>query len=191
MKIRSHLLLLASGALVPLLLFSIGLTAFSWWNERNALELRQLERVRAMTIALDTELQASIRVMRALGLAPQLQRTDLAGGANELRELLASQPLWSLLAVGDPDWRQVIAVTPAGESPRAPIIDDTTRRQVLEKRLPAISALVHTGNRYHTQLIVPVIRDGVVALIIMVAIDQRAWLGFMSQYPIGPDAILL
>ena len=191
MKIRSHLLLLASGALVPLLLFSIGLTAFSWWNERNALELRQLERVRAMTIALDTELQASIRVMRVLGLAPQLRRDDLAGGANELRELLTSQPLWSMLAVGDPKWRQVISVTPAGESPRPPVIDDATRRQVLEKRQPAISALVHTGDRYHTQLMVPVLRDGVVDLIILVAIDQRAWLGFMSQYPIGPDAILL
>ena len=189
-KIRSHLLLLAAGALVPLLLFSVGLTAFSWWHQRNALELRQLERVRAMTIALDTELQASIRVMRVLGMAPQVRRENLAAFAEELRVLLGTQPLWSLLAVGDPEWRKVVAVTPDGTMGRIPIIHEPTRRAVVERRLPGVSSLVHAGDRYLTQLIVPVTRGEELDLIIVVAIDQRAWLGFMSQYPVAPSAIL-
>ena len=190
LKIRSHLLLLASATLLPLLLFSVGLTAFFWWHQRNALELRQLERVRAMTIALDTELQASIRVMRVLGLSPQLQREEMPAFADNMRAVISTQPLWAVLAVGDNTWREVIAVTPGGEEARRPVIHEATRRQVLERKLPGVSPLLNTDGRYYTQLIVPIVREADVELLIMVAIDQRSWLGFMSQYPVGPSAIL-
>src|SRR6476661_4742981 len=96
MKIRSHLLLLVAGALVPLLVFSTGLTAYSWWEQRHSLENRQLERVRSMVIALDTELQASIRVMRVLGLAPGSQAGNVRSYLPSMQSVMGTQPLWSL-----------------------------------------------------------------------------------------------
>ena len=60
-RIRSHLLLMVGGALLPLLLFSSALTGYSWWQQRNTVEQRQLERVRAVTISIDTEIQAIVQ----------------------------------------------------------------------------------------------------------------------------------
>ena len=188
MKIRSHLLLLAAGALVPLLVFSAGLTAYSWWEQRRSVEVRQLERVRAMTIALDTELQASIRVLRVLGLVPGAAPGDVRSYAEAMRAVMGTQPLWSVLAAGDPEWKSPIAVDARGET-AAPPIETAARERALSSRRPALSSLVKSGDTYFTEIVVPVLREDRVAMLLMVAIDQKQWLGFMSQYPVGNSAV--
>ena len=190
MKIRSHLLLLAAGALVPPLVFAVALTAHSWSEARHAVEVRQLERVRSIMIALDTELQATIRVLRVIGLAPSLEGGAIPDAAGRLRTVLSTQPLWTLLAVGDPEWRETVAVRHAGLMPRAPAIDDATRRRVLQTRLPAVSPLVSLDGGHQTQVVVPVLEGANVAMLLMVAVDQSAWVGFMSQYPMAAGAVM-
>lgn len=189
-KIRSHLLLLVAGAVMPLLVFATALTAYSWWQQRNALEVRQLERARAMTIALDTELQASMRVLRVLGLSPSLDPARLDAFAERMRGVLSTQPLWSVLAVGDPAWSTVVAVSPKPALSKRPVLDEAMRRRVLETRLPAVSGLVRSDDGFFTQIAVPVIAGDGVRMIVMAAIEQQAWLGFMSQYPMGTGAIM-
>ncbi|HET7729170.1 MAG TPA: ATP-binding protein [Usitatibacter sp.] len=190
MKIRSHLLQLVTVALVPLLVVCIGLTAYSWWQRRDNVEVRQLERVRAMTIALDTELQASIRVLRVLGMAPGLEARPLGDPADGMRAVLASQPLWSVLATGDAEWKQVLAVTPEGPLAQALPIDEEARARAVRTRLPAVSGLVSWGDRHVTQIVVPVLEGASAGQVLMVAIDQRAWLQFMSQYPVGAGGLM-
>ena len=179
------------GALLPLLVFSTALTAYSWWQERAALEFRQLERVRAIGIALDTELQASVRVLGTLALAASPDPASLAGFQQPLRRIAAAQPLWTMLAIGDPAWREVVAVTGTGEDAvLPPAIHEETRRQVAETGLPAVSPLVQVEGRHTTQIAFPVVRDGAVVALLMAAIDQKAWLGFIGQYPIATGATL-
>ena len=191
MTIRTHLLLLVAGAFVPLMIFAVAITSFSWWEQRNALELRYLERVRSMTIALDTEIDASIRVLRSLGLSPQLESGDLEDFLRPLRRFLDSQPLWSVVAVGDPKWSDVVAVGRQGKVNAVPVIEEATLRKVIETRQPAVSGLVRSPRGgFETQIAMPVLRGGKVAYVLLVAIDQSAWLKFMSQFPVGPGATL-
>jgi hypothetical protein len=63
MKIRAHLFFLVFAALLPILLFSVALTALFWHEQRSALEQRIWDRVQAMSIALDRELDGDIRVL--------------------------------------------------------------------------------------------------------------------------------
>ena len=177
------------GALLPLLVFSTVLTAYSWWQERAALEFRQLERVRAITIALDTELQASIRVLRALGLADGIDTDNLDGSAAALQRVADIQGLWSALAMGDAAWRTAVAVDRNGRAP-PPAIHEDTRRRAVESNAPAISPLVRTERGLKTQIVVPVSRANSVAGLLVAEIDQRSWLGFMSQYPVATGATL-
>ena len=179
------------GALLPLLVFSTALTAYSWWQERTALEFRQLERVRAITIALETELQASIRVLRSVGLLASLDPSDPSRSAASLRHIAAAQPLWTTLAMGDAQWRRVTAVTGAGEdAPMPPAIHEATRRQAVDTGLPAVSPLVQSEGRYKTQIVVPVVGEGAGVTLLMAAIDQAAWLEFIGRYPIATGATL-
>ena len=177
------------GALLPLLVFSTALTAYSWWQERTALEFRQLERVRAITIALETELHATIRVLHALGLTADIDTTNLAQSAGPLQSVAATQSLWATLAIGDPHWHQVVAVTGEGIT-QPPSIHADTLRRVIESRQPAVSPLVRTDAGWRTHVAVPVIRAGRVSAVLLAAIDQRSWLGFMGQYPVATDATL-
>ncbi|HUP98424.1 MAG TPA: ATP-binding protein [Usitatibacter sp.] len=189
MKIRSHLLVMVVGALLPLLVFSTALTAYSWWQERTALEFRQLERVRAITIALDTELQASIRVLNALGLAASIDPANLAAAAATLQSVAVTQPLWATLALGDPLWREPVAVNGKGTT-SPPAIAEETRRKVVEERVPAISALVKTDAGLRTQVAAPVMRDGRVIAVLLAEVDPRSWLGFVGQYPVATGATM-
>ena len=188
-KIRTHLLLLAAGALVPLLVFSTGLTAYSWWEQRRSVELRQLERVRAMTLALDTELQAAIRVMRVLALAPGTDPSNFATYLPAMRSVMGTQPLWSTLAVGDPAWTAPKAVDREGEA-AAPRLEPGARERALQTRRPALSGVFQEQGHWLTEVVVPVLRDDAVAALVVVAIDQRQWLGFMSQYAMTHGSIM-
>jgi signal transduction histidine kinase len=188
--IRNHLLLLVAGALLPLLLLTVALTGFLWWQQRNGLELRYLERVRAMTLALDTELDASIRVLRALGASPDLDLRNMDAFAERLRRFLAAQPLWASIAVADPQWKDVVGVNRHSDGIVTPGIGTHILEQVLRTRLPAVSGLLRSGDGYETQIAVPVIRDNAVRFVMLVTIEQGSWLKFMSQYPVGPGATL-
>ena len=189
MKIRSHLLLLAAGALVPLLVFSIGLTAYSWWEQRRSVELRQLERVRAMTIALDTELQAAVRVMRVLALTPGTDPKEPASYLPAMQAVMGTQPLWSTLAVGAPEWDAPAAVDRAGAAP-APAIEPGARDRALQTRRPSLSGIFQDHGHWLTEVVVPVVRGDQVAALVVVAIDQHQWLGFMSQYTTANGSIM-
>ncbi|HZZ91086.1 MAG TPA: ATP-binding protein [Usitatibacter sp.] len=191
MKIRTHLLLLVAAALLPLLVFTAGLTGYLWWQQRNALELRYLERVRAMTIALDTELDGAIRAMQTLGHSPRLDTDPLERSASRMRRFLDAQPLWETLAVGDPAWKDVAAVSRHREGVMVTAIDPQLLEHVRQTRLAGVSRVVPNPlGTYETQLAVPIVRDGELRWILQVTIEQRAWLKFMSQYPVGPGATL-
>src|ERR1043166_9857406 len=95
MRIRSHLVLLVCSALLPLLIFAAILTGLFWWQQRTAFEQRFLERVRAVSLALDTEIEASIRVLQALELAPEIETNQLARFATRARRVRSPAPPWA------------------------------------------------------------------------------------------------
>jgi signal transduction histidine kinase/CheY-like chemotaxis protein len=190
-KIRSHLLLLVAASLLPLLVFSAALTGYLWWQQRNALELRYLERVRAMTIALDTEIDAAIRALQTLGRSPRLESDPLDSSAKRMRRFLAAQPLWTSVAVGDAQWKDVAGVARGQEETIVTAMDPRLLERVRSTGLPAVSRLIHSpSGRYETQIVVPMVKDGAISHILQATVEQSAWLRFMSQYPTGPGATM-
>ena len=77
MKIRSHLLILVLSTLLPILALSVIISVIFWREQRWALEQRYLERVRAISVALDRELEGYIRALQILAESPALQAGDL------------------------------------------------------------------------------------------------------------------
>jgi len=189
-KIRSHLLVLLAGAFLPLMVFAVVMTSFSWWQQRKGLELRYLERVRAMTIALDTEIDGAIRMLRALGLSANPSEPR-AAFAERMRRTLDTQPLWSAVAVGDPQWKHVTAAWRESFAAPAPFVDRATLDRAESSRLPSVSRLVRAPDgEYETQIVVPVFRHRRIDSVLVAVVEQSAWLKFMSQYPIGNGATM-
>jgi sensor domain CHASE-containing protein len=156
LKIRSHLLILVAGAFVPLMVFAVAITSFSWWQQRKDLELRYLERVRAMTIALDAEIDGAIRMLRALGLTADVDGEPHDAFVERMHRTLETQPLWSAVAVGDPEWHDVATARrePGAEGVLA--VDPAIMRRVTQTGLPAVSGLLRAPDGHlETQIAVP------------------------------------
>src|SRR5262249_41841673 len=193
MKLRSHLLILVLGAVLPVLAFSAVMAVMFWHQQRDAFEKRYLERVRAMRIALDRELQGHIRMLQVLTHSAYLAAGDMRGFYEQTRRVQAEQSDWSTVALMDTAGQQVFNLRrPFGSPLPTSALDPVLLAPVAGTRGPAVSPLVKgaAGGTYTTAIIVPVgARDGATRLLV-VAVDSPIWLRFLSSIPVIPGATM-
>ena len=191
MKIRSHLIILILATLLPVVLFAAVMTERLWEEQRASYEQTFLERVRALRVALDTELAATQRSLRAL--------SDTGGDGTDDPERFRARLLRKLQA--EPAWAGVAIVASRGEpwlevhregEPAMPRVDAATVAAVFKTREPAVSDLIAAseGARYYTFVAVPMARNGAIDRVMYVGIEHGAWLDFLQSYPIAENATL-
>jgi signal transduction histidine kinase/CheY-like chemotaxis protein len=196
MRIRTHLILLVCAALLPAFIFVACLTVWFWEQQRTSFEARFLDRVRALSIAIDTEINASVRVLNAIVNAPELalarlhqQPADLEQFSLRAQRLLTSQPSWEGFSLVDASGTQVLALgSPSGAGMA---VDGATIRRVIATREPVVSGLVRgAGGRYESQIAVPASRDSELRYILVARIPQKVWLDFLTRFPLAPNATI-
>src|SRR5687767_7550345 len=132
MKLRSHLVLLVVGALVPVLAFAAVVAVVFWRQQREIFDERLLERVRALSIALDRELEGHIRGLEVLGRSLPLQAPDLRRFYDQAQAVRAEQPAWDALIVVDESGAQVLNTRVAFGTPLPkPAFGDAVIRGVI------------------------------------------------------------
>jgi len=159
MKIRSHLLFLVLGTLLPILAFSAAMTAVFWREQRQALEQRFVDRVRGMTIALDREIDGNIRSLQMLAESPHLQSNDLLSFHEQIMRARSTQSTWANIILSDPvSGRQVINLRyPFGRPLPETLIDKSTLASVVKSGRPFVAPIsqVRVGGNYMTTIVVP------------------------------------
>jgi hypothetical protein len=176
---------------VPMIVVIAGLVFFIAKDHRESVDLRHIERMRAMSIAVDTELEGTVRVLRALALAPELDIHRADPFIERMRRYQSTQPLWTVIALGDPQWKDVTALDRKGAATARPAIEPRTLMHIAQTQKPSVSPLIRTDERhFETQVTVPVIRDGTMVGILMVSIDPRAWLELLAEYPAAPGSTM-
>ena len=191
MRIRTQLVLLVAAALLPIAVFGVVMTVQFWDLQRDAYEERLLERVRALRLALDIELGATINALQSISRSEWLESGPGDAIVPNLERLVGSRPNWSAIGVMGADGTTLgTAHKPALTS--AVPADLRTIGEVMSRNAPAISNLLVTsdGQAHVTFVAVPVTRDGHVQATLYVAIEHRVWLDFLRRYPIAQDATL-
>src|SRR6185436_3503975 len=186
--IRARLVGLVFAAVLPVLAFSAVMTIVFWHQQRAAFEQRFLERVRAMAIALDRELEASIRALEALSGTREVDDGDLEAFAERARRMREAEPTWATVVLAAPDGTQLVNLAhPPGE-PRPNLYDRPSFQQALTTARPAVSRLQHSmmSGGWSTGVAVPVMRDGKVRYVLCAGIDESVWQMFLSRYPVAP-----
>ena len=122
MRIRSHLALLAVGAMLPILGFAVLVSVILLEQHRSTTQRAAMDRARAMMTAIDAELRGSFGTLAALAASASLEDGDLRAFHAEAARVLATQPTWT----------SVTLVRPTGEK----LIDAAT---VYGKPLPAVA----------------------------------------------------
>ena len=115
MTIRSHLLLLASSAVLPVLAFAILVSITLVKHEQRTFERGAIERARAMMSAIDASLRGSVSTLQAIAASRALASGDLRGFHESAMRVLATQPGWSNITLSLPSGEKVVdALAPFG-----------------------------------------------------------------------------
>lgn len=193
MPIRTQLIILVLAVIAPVAVLAAIATVGLWDLQRGAYQQRILERVSALRVALDTELEGSLRHLREVGQSVDLDARVLPGYFGpEAQSYLANRPAWSMVGVVGADGR------PVARYDRRPVLaatrfDATLLDAVRASPQGMISDLVDVAaepGTFVTYLAVPIFRGGVFRGAIYVGIESGAWLDFLRRHPIDERATL-
>ena len=193
MRLRSHLLLLVLGAVLPVLVFSAVMAVVFWRQQHAALDQRFLERVRALTIALDREMEGHIRGLEVLSQSFALEAGDIRAFAGQARRVRAQQPEWDALSLLDARGFQVMSTrVPFGTPLPKSLISETLVARAVATGRPVVTPLTRSAitGTFTTNIVVPVRRDNAVPNLLAVAIEPRVWLELFAQYPMVAGATI-
>jgi PAS domain S-box-containing protein len=193
MKIRTHLVILVLGAVLPLLVFSAAMTAIFWRAQRRAFEQQFLERVRAMSIALDSELERYLGLLGILGKSPYLQAGELQRFYEEAKRVRADQLIWVNIILTDRKGQELLNLdSPVGTGVSRTPIGLATLSAVVKSGQPAVSPLFKDNfdGNYVMAIMVPLKQQKRVEYVLAAVIPQSTWLSFILRYPVPPDATM-
>ncbi|HEX9443775.1 MAG TPA: PAS domain S-box protein, partial [Candidatus Binatia bacterium] len=194
MKIRSHLVILVLGAVLPILAFSAVMTGVFWRQQRTAFDDRFLDRVRAMAIALDRELDGNIRALEVLGQSPYLRSGDLQRFYEHAERARATQPTWrNVILIDAASGRQALNLRRPFGMPLPPSgLDQAVLMEMVkaDRRFVAPLSKGPVSGEYATRVMVPVGSNPLQPYVLVAVIDQASWLKFLSSYPVAPDATM-
>ncbi len=193
MPIRSQLVILVLAVIAPVAVLAAMATVGLWELQRGAYQQRFLERVSALRIALDTEIDSTLRQLRGASDASNTgkESAEVTFRAQAER-LLANNPDWSMVGLLGADGTVMTRIDrrPALAAVR---FDPALFAEIAATPHAVISNLVdiagEPGN-YLTYIALPVIRDGVFRGVVYIGVEASAWLDFFKGYPIHERATL-
>jgi signal transduction histidine kinase len=169
MKLRTHLILLTLAAVVPVVLFAVGLIVYQTRLERSSLERGMRDTARALALALDRDVNDIKTGVQALAASRYLDgRGDLAHFYEEAATVSKGFGGWAVLS--DPSGRQVLNTSrPLGaELPIPTPASLAMMRNVAASGKTFVSnVFIGTVSRQPAVIIAaPVVRDGQVRYIL-------------------------
>ena len=148
-------------ASVPLLVFATVLVVRAWQGERATLERGVLDTARALSLAVDRELDGSITSLRVLATSPYLTTANLDGFYAECAELLKLYPGWNNVLLFDPSGKQIFNLLQPLGTPLPDAVDLPHFHDVVRSRRAGVSNLI-VGPVLRQRVIsvrFPVVRD--------------------------------
>src|SRR5687767_6626684 len=138
MKLRSHLLVLTLGTLLPMVVFALIALGLLAERERTLFERGARERAHALLSAVDGELGNSITTLQALAASRDLDEGALREFHRDAMRVPPTQPGWTTLILATPAGEQLLRVPDEFGEKRPPLTERRSFEQVLRTAKPAI-----------------------------------------------------
>ena len=113
-SLRRHLLILVVAAVVPVLLYATTMVIVFGRGERASTERGLRDTTRALTLAVDREIETSIKALEVLAASLHLDADDLKAFERHAGRVLATQPWWRAVVLTDPRGEIVLRTARAG-----------------------------------------------------------------------------
>jgi signal transduction histidine kinase/ActR/RegA family two-component response regulator len=176
MRLRTHLLVLTLGTLLPLLVFAVIASALFAERERQTFRDGATQRTLALLTAVDAQLGSSVTALESLATSLHLDIDDLRAFHAEATRVLPSQPDWLTVTLALPSGQQVVNLLQPFGAPLPMIIDRPSFDRVVRTGSPAVSSLVYGSltKQHHFTVRVAVVRNGVVKYVLSAAVKPQA-----------------
>src|SRR2546428_450166 len=163
LPLRRHLVLLVVAAVVPVVVFTTIVLAVFARGERASTERGLRDTTRALTLAVDREIETSIKALQVLAASLHLDADDYAAFERHSARVLPTQPWWRMVVLADAHGDVVqTSARGGGVVTHASLAGRPYFREMQRTLRPALSAvLLDRATAAPTlAIVVPVVRDG-------------------------------
>ncbi|MBI4529026.1 MAG: sensor histidine kinase [Deltaproteobacteria bacterium] len=162
MKLRTHLIILVIASLLPVLLFASAMIYVLSTQQRAVVERGLMDTARALSLAVDHELDASITTLQALATSEYLDNGDLGKFYEQVRRVQKDHGNWTNILLISPTGQQLINLRRPFGAPLPPAAARDSLKQTIETRQPAVSSLFvsRISGAKLLSVEVPVVRNG-------------------------------
>jgi signal transduction histidine kinase/ActR/RegA family two-component response regulator len=184
-SLRTYLLTLTAGAVVPVVCFAAYLTIELSGTQQKAVERGLIDTAAALASGVDRELRISITTLEALAASQYLDHGDYGAFVREAQRVLESQigHGWVTINLAAPDGTPLMnSLSPTGVVP-LPLLEVATVKQTAALAKPVISDLLPGGVRAQAAFAVrvPVLRDGAVRYVLSATLSARSMAGALGS----------
>ena len=188
--LRRHLLMLVVAAVVPVLVFATVMVIVFGRGERASTERGLRDTTRALTLAVDREIETSMKALEALAASLHLDRDEYNTFERHAGRVLPTQPWWRAIVLTDARGEVILRTARVGaRGTRAslagrPYFVDMTRRLQ-----PALSDVLvdRTTGAPTIEIVVPVIRNGRLRYGLAADLEPAALSGFLASQSLPSD----
>ena len=174
--LRWHLIGLAIGAVLPVVVFAVLLVAQLSRKERTAVERQLVSSARMMASGIDREIASTIRTLEVMAESDRLDRGDLEGFHAEARRAQRTQPSWISVLLLSPDGRQLMSSSQPWDTPLGRANELESLRRTVATRKPAIGSItLGRQGRWAFPVRVPVLRNGQLRYVLTAAVTSEAF----------------
>jgi len=190
-SLRQRLLVLAAASIFPLAVMSgVGLLVLVQ-QQRQQAQTAALEIARALSTAVDAELQRAISVLEALAAEPVLDRNDIVRFHQVARRVLDANPAWLTIILADPSGKQLVNARMSYGAELPPVIERASFEAVLRTQQPIVGYLARgAGTLLATPVRVPVIRGGRIRYVLTAAVKPDGVLGVVNRQRVPADWVV-
>jgi PAS domain S-box-containing protein len=190
-RLRTVLVLLVLATTTPLGLFAGWLVWSSWQQQLALVDRQSVETARAISVAIDQEVENTTAALGVLAALDLLDAPDLAAFQEFAIRLLPSQPGWHAVVLVDPSGRLRANTAARLTQPGTLLADDWVQAIVATGR-PAVSRLVEDrATRQHFVTIgVPVIRDGALKFVLGAQLRSSSLSDILRQQNIPANGVV-
>ena len=182
-SLRTHLLVLVIGTLLPALAVAALLIARVIDDNRVAAEQELMASARAQATEIDRELSGTIRALQGLAQSDHLTTADFGAFRDQALRSLPEQPMWYALVLSRPDGQQIIDTALAEGEPLPAAVDPDVFARVITTHQPVIGDL-RIGRIIKQPgfpVYVPVIRNGQVLYVLSALITSKAFAEVLNR----------
>src|SRR6266850_1042256 len=189
--LRRRLLLVGAAGTLPLAI-ACGLALLALFGHQKQRAAQSgIDISRALSIAVDGELQRSLSALQALAADPRAEAGDLVRYRELLQRAVATRPDWSEAILHDARGRMVINTGIPSGQPLPPTAETASLEQILRTAQPVVGTLrLGVRGSYRFPVRVPVMDGGGVRYVLTAVVEPSAFVALLDRQRLPNDWVV-